>query len=628
MRYNAIVRITAAFIISTLLFIFLPCTQQVYAADEKIVVILDAGHGGDDGGSDKGTKTEKTYNLTIAKYMCEELSKNPAFEVHMTREDDISLLKLPRAMNIVTYNADVLISLHCNSNDSTKPNGSMAYVSVIDKFDASALAGKILDAISGATTPAIKRGDVEVRHDTGDALGVYYWNAVRQWDMPGESSLGTVSDYYSINTWSSKFGAPSIIVEHAYVSNKDDCAILDDDEKLKKIAYAEAAAVIDFYTGHTHQFPAEKTVDFPSSCTLTGTKSYRCTICGMKNDTEALAPAPDAHYWRLYEKTPATCTEDGSASYICQISYNLNDRGYDCTVHSYTDKLPAIGHDYLTVEDTAAAHGRDGHLRRECRNCGDVIEETRPGDPHVYEPESEKEATCTEDGGVTYKCTVCGDSYTEVSAKLGHDYIETERLDKTENTDGYVKYECLRCGETKTEVIHSCEHQFADRTESPAGCETDGRITETCEKCGYVREEVIPAAGHSIKVLLDTAPTCDKEGFYRAECTVCGEKISETRPATGHKYIIKEENGDTVTKVCSVCGDELTETVQRRSIFSIFKNPVAAVILSVIIIQIIAFPVIIVSHRRHRKRIAAPIYDIPDAPENTEESAPDMSKKE
>lgn len=628
MRHNAIVRITAFLIISSLLIIALPLGQPVCAAEEKIVVILDAGHGGDDGGSDKGTKTEKTYNLTLAKYMREALEKNQAFEVHMTREDDVSLLKLPRAMNIITYNADVLISLHCNSNDSSKPNGSMAYVSVIDKFDATPLAGKILDAISSATDHAIKRGDVEVRHDTGDALGVYYWNEVRQWDMPGESSLGTVSDYYSINTWSSKFGAPSIIVEHAYVSNKDDCAILDKEENLKKIAYAEADAVINFYTGHTHQFPAEKTVDFPSSCTLTGTKSYRCTVCGIKRDTEALAPAPETHYWRLYEKNPATCTEDGSASYICQISYNLNDRGYDCAVHSYTDKLPATGHDYLTTEDTAAAHGRDGRLRKECRNCGDVIEELRPADPHVYEIESESEATCTEDGGVTYKCTVCGDTYTEVSAKLGHDFIEIDRLDKTENTDGYVKYECLRCGETKTEVLHSCEHQFANRTETPAACESDGLITETCEKCGYVREEIIPATGHSLRVLLDTAPTCDKEGFYRAECTVCGEKISETRPATGHAYVIKEENGDTVIKECSVCGDEITEEIERRSILSIFKNPAAAVILSVILIQMIAFPVIIVSHKRHKKRIIASSFDIPENAENTEENTPDLSKKQ
>lgn len=151
--------------------------------------------------------------------------------------------------------------------------------------------------------------------------------------MPGDSSLGKKSDYYSVNTWCSKFGVPSIIVEHGYLSNSEDAKIIDDDENLKKIAKAEAEALAEYYFGHTHSFSAERLVDHPANCTLDGAMSYRCIVCGAKTGTVSIPRDPNAHYWRISSSKAATCTEDGFIERVCQISYNLNDKGYDCEVH-------------------------------------------------------------------------------------------------------------------------------------------------------------------------------------------------------------------------------------------------------------------------------------------------------
>ncbi len=602
-KKRVVKRFSSFIIILLLLQVFLPALPTPVCADsEKIVVILDAGHGGMDGGSDKGIRTEKEYNLILAQYVAEALRANGNFEVRLTREDDTYLQFLERALYIREYNADILISLHCNSNEDSSVKGNMALVSVIDKFNASTLAGKILDAISSAVD--INCGNVATREDTGDSLGVYYWNDEYQWDMPGERSSGTVSDYFSINTWSSKFGTPSIIVEHGYVSNAHDREILDSDENLKKIAYAEAQAVIDFYTGHTHQWPSEKTVDYPSNCTLTGTKSYRCQICGMKSATESLPAAPDTHYWRQTASLAATCTEDGYIEYICQISDNLNSKGYPCEVHYYTATLPETGHNYQVIEDTQAGHGKDGHYIQKCLYCGDVIEEVRPGDPHQYEITANIPPTCTEDGGVAYACTVCGDSYTETIPALGHDFEEIERVEISGDTNGYILYKCRTCGEEKREILSACEHEYTNRIETPATCETNGKISETCSKCGYVHEEILPATGHTLTVMMDVPPTCENEGYYRAECSVCGAKFIENRPAIGHTYIIKEETQHILTKVCQICGQEITEEITRRNLLSIFQNPAAAIILCVILIQLIAIPVIVVYHHRHQKKLS------------------------
>ena len=42
-------------------------TISTYAENGKYVVILDPGHGGVDGGTDEGAKTEKEYNFIIAQ---------------------------------------------------------------------------------------------------------------------------------------------------------------------------------------------------------------------------------------------------------------------------------------------------------------------------------------------------------------------------------------------------------------------------------------------------------------------------------------------------------------------------------------------------------------------------------
>lgn len=578
-------------------------SADVYADDtDKITVVIDAGHGGIDGGTDIGIRTEKEYNLILATYLSEYLRENGNFEVIMTRTDDTYLKFLPRALSIIEHNADVLLSLHCNSSDVTSASGTLAIVSKIEPYhtEAAALADRILDSISNAVS--LDRGNVETRADTGDSLGVYYWSTEHQWDMPSGDGTQT-SDYFSINTWSSKFGTPSIIVEHGYLSNEHDRTLLDDDENLRAIAKAEAEAIISFYTGHTHTYPSEMSVDYPSSCSLTGTKSYRCTICGRKVGTTSLPADPAAHYWRETSRKNATCTEDGYIEYICQISDNLNSKGYTCEVHTETETLTASGHTYEVVEDTPAAHGKDGHYLRKCTSCGDVIDEVREGEPHNYEVTADIEPTCTEDGGTTYTCTICAESYTDVKPAGGHDYEEIERREVAGDENGYVKYRCATCGDVTEEILHACEHVYGERTEKAASCDTDGLITETCTLCGYVHEEVIPKTGHDMRVTMDVAATCTEEGYYSAKCKTCGHIENRSRPALGHSYIIKEENDTHVTKECTRCRAEITEEVSRRSLKTILDKPVLTAALLVIIVQLIAIPVIFVHHRRHMKRL-------------------------
>ncbi len=110
-------------------------------------VVIDAGHGGMDGGSvGEGNIPEKNINLEIALKL-EEIFKNNGYNVIMTRETDVSLhendnasvrnkktadLK-KRAEIANSSNASLFISVHANKYESPDIFGSQVFYSKNDE---------------------------------------------------------------------------------------------------------------------------------------------------------------------------------------------------------------------------------------------------------------------------------------------------------------------------------------------------------------------------------------------------------------------------------------------------------------------------------------------------------------
>ena len=103
----------------------------------KYSIVIDPGHGGKDNGCNYGDVVEDEINLSIGKYLFEELINN-GFIVYLTRDDDYDLaydssenrknddLK-NRASIINEFKADILISLHVNYYQSDDVKGPMVY---------------------------------------------------------------------------------------------------------------------------------------------------------------------------------------------------------------------------------------------------------------------------------------------------------------------------------------------------------------------------------------------------------------------------------------------------------------------------------------------------------------------
>ena len=98
---------------------------------EKIqTIVIDAGHGGKDTGALGSLTNEKAINLSVALKLGAYIEENlPDVKVVYTRKTDKFIELSERAAIANRNNADVFISIHCNSTDgTTTANGAETYV--------------------------------------------------------------------------------------------------------------------------------------------------------------------------------------------------------------------------------------------------------------------------------------------------------------------------------------------------------------------------------------------------------------------------------------------------------------------------------------------------------------------
>lgn len=93
------------------------------AKDDERLVVIDAGHGGQDPGAAKGSVKEKDLNLAIALKL-EKLLKAKNIKTFMLRQDDtfVGLYDRPYIANAL--NATLFFSIHNNAIDSSKTSGT------------------------------------------------------------------------------------------------------------------------------------------------------------------------------------------------------------------------------------------------------------------------------------------------------------------------------------------------------------------------------------------------------------------------------------------------------------------------------------------------------------------------
>lgn len=198
--------------------------QAVAAFDNPLRIVIDAGHGGVDGGV-VGRKTgvkESDVNLAIAFELCEVLTDLGA-EVVMTRKTAAGLYDtaakgfkkrdMQKRKEIAeAAKPDFLISIHQNAYPSTRYRGGQVFYNVEDEN------GKNLATL------------------TQDALNTLY----AQEGVKGRKQ--TAGDFFMLKCCA----CPSLLIECGFLSNPEDEALLQTAVWQRKLAEGIASGLIAY----------------------------------------------------------------------------------------------------------------------------------------------------------------------------------------------------------------------------------------------------------------------------------------------------------------------------------------------------------------------------------------------
>jgi N-acetylmuramoyl-L-alanine amidase len=220
----------------------------------KLLIALDAGHGGKDPGAIgvDGTE-EKTVTLKMAKQLKELLEATGRYEVLLVREDD-KLIPLRRRIEIArSANADMFISLHADHNDNEDFRGASVYTLSETASDAEAAALATRENKEDLIT------GVDLSHQSQMVTSILIDLAQRETKNLSARLASYVTAELSKTTRmiydSHRFAGfavlkspdvPSILVELGYLSNEADEKDLVSDRHRKRMAKAILRA-IDHY---------------------------------------------------------------------------------------------------------------------------------------------------------------------------------------------------------------------------------------------------------------------------------------------------------------------------------------------------------------------------------------------
>lgn len=219
MAFITIKRKTIIAVLSVVLALIAAVTTASVIASAKpsngITIVIDAGHGGADGGVTgitTGTK-ESDVNLSIVKYLTKYL-QNDGYNVILTRSDSSSVcggLKYSKRddmkarKNILTSaTPDLVVSVHCNSYPVSSVKGAQTFYS----------------------SAAGERFARTVQNYFNDVLN----------ERPRQAAVG---DYYILNC--SEY--PSILCECGFLSNAQEEGNLITASYQQKIAYTIYSAI-------------------------------------------------------------------------------------------------------------------------------------------------------------------------------------------------------------------------------------------------------------------------------------------------------------------------------------------------------------------------------------------------
>lgn len=195
---------------------------RVQETGDRVVIVIDPGHGGDNEGTLEGPAQEKKMTMTTALAMYEELAKYDNVDVYLTHTDDISMSLADRAQFAADRNADFLFSIHYNASADHTLFGSEVWISSVQPYNSYGYQFGWEQMQQMQDMGLFLRGVKTKLKDNGD-------------------------DYYGIIRESTARSVPSAIIEHCHVDESRDIPYCQTEEDWKSFGREDALSVAKYF---------------------------------------------------------------------------------------------------------------------------------------------------------------------------------------------------------------------------------------------------------------------------------------------------------------------------------------------------------------------------------------------
>ncbi|MGF6711928.1 N-acetylmuramoyl-L-alanine amidase [Luteibacter sp. W1I16] len=226
------------------------------ASERKVVVAIDAGHGGEDPGARGATGLrEKDVTLQVARELADQINRQPGMQAVLTRNGDY-FIPLKRRYQIAReHNADMFVSIHADAFKNSDAKGSSVWV-LSPRGKTSEAARWLADRENRADLV----GGVSL-DDKDDTLAAVLLDLQQGYAMQASESiagnvlkaLGRLGPTHRGYVERANFvvlrspDVPSILVETAFITNPSEERRLRDDGHRRELATAVLGGVRNYF---------------------------------------------------------------------------------------------------------------------------------------------------------------------------------------------------------------------------------------------------------------------------------------------------------------------------------------------------------------------------------------------
>lgn len=300
----------------------LPATSA--QANNKVVIAIDAGHGGKDPGAiGKGGLREKDVNFAVAQRLKTLLDNDPMFQPVLTRTGDYFISVSARSDIARNKNANFLVSIHADAALNAKASGASVWVLSNKRADTelgrwleqqdkqSELLGGGGDALAHSDNPYLNQAVLDLQFANSQRVG--YDMAVNV--LTHMKKIGrlhkTRPEHVSFGVLRSP-DIPSILVEVGFISNLAEEKLLKSADYQNKIAKAIYDGLKQYYRDNPLQSATNqpKPVSQPTTKKTSSTQTQVTQTTSTKTTSTQVAP------------TKATSTTTSTANTVHVVKKN------------------------------------------------------------------------------------------------------------------------------------------------------------------------------------------------------------------------------------------------------------------------------------------------------------------